>query len=71
MTTEQELMQAVTTNADDDDVRLAYADYIQTWEPARAAFIREQIAEARPERVDPRALSRRSGKSALLVGKFD
>lgn len=66
MNTEQELLRAVISNAEDDAARLAYADYIQTWEPDRAAFIREQVAEARPDRINPRALSRRSGKSALL-----
>lgn len=66
MTSEQELMRAVTSDADDDAPRLAYADYIQTWEPERAAFIREQIEEARPDRLNRRAYSRRSGKGSLL-----
>lgn len=64
MSTQEELLAAVTSNPEDDAPRLAYAEFIRTWEPARAAFIEEQLAEA-TERRRRREVSRR-GKSGLL-----
>jgi uncharacterized protein (TIGR02996 family) len=47
MTDADALLKAILTNPDEDTPRLAYADEIQDADPARAEFIRVQVARVR------------------------
>lgn len=66
MTTERELHDAVTANAEDDSARLAYADFIEPSHKDRATFIRRQVAQAQKDRAQRGTYSRDPSGDPLL-----
>lgn len=61
------LLAAIVAQPDDDIVRLIYADWLQeNGQPARAAFVRAQIAAAQAEPFSPEAHQQEKVAASLL-----